>query len=359
MLNNRILIIVIILFIGKNFLFASQDIPKNWPWKGITFSVSTLNGSNISKFDKIKNMNGNMVRLHINLKRDLVDNNLSVTQLIEKNFNTIDKVLDKCKEFNITSIIAFSDFPLEEASECNDKLDPRYWKNEKCLSRMNEIISMTMHRFKNRGSELTAYQLMAEPVTKVDEKGVVPDNWNRVFENIVKLRNKIDNNRYLVFTPGPWASPVGYKEMKKLNYKNIIYNIHMYAPANFTHQKIFTNRFNNWTSYPGWINLEYWNKEKLIHTLRHVKEFQDKNQDLILVGEFNAVQWANGREEYLTDLINIFDNYNWSWVFFGYVTFEGWNPDYEITNIKDKTLHYEGNSSNTWKLLKKLNNSRN
>lgn len=341
-------------FVFKISSFANENVPKNWPWKGITFAVSLLDNNNLSNIEKINYINGNMVRLHVNLKRDLIDTKLTVSELIEKNLLIIDRALDKCKENNLTAIIAFSDFPLEDSRECHSKFQKGYWENPICIRRMLEISEYVMNRFKSRGNELTGYQFMAEPAKKMNGRRVAPKEWPLIFKTIVTLRNKIDKNRYLIYTPGPGASNKGYKNFKPLLSSNIIYNFHMYEPGSYTHQMIFKDRFRSKLVYPGWINYSYWDKEKIKKRLRFVRNFQTSFNKLVMVGEFNAVNWAKGREQYLSDLISIFKEYHWSWVFFGYVLYNGWNPDYELYNEKEKTLKNKGFKTDTWKLLKKM-----
>ena len=86
-------------------------------------------------------------------------------------------------------------------------------------------------------------------------------------------------------------------------------------------------------------------------------EFQNKYKKLIWIGEFSAVRWAPGGDDYVRDLIEIFDSHGWGWSYFCYNSFHGWNPDYD--NVFDPKApgewvkHYVGHNSNRWQILKK------
>ena len=64
-----------------------------------------------------------------------------------------------------------------------------------------------------------------------------------------------------------------------------------------------------------------------------------------------------GGEDYLKDLVAIFNEYNWSWVYFSLNGWHGWNPNYSNKrnlNWKRWREQYIGRESDRWKTLQAL-----
>lgn len=130
----------------------------------------------------------------------------------------------------------------------------------------------------------------------------------------------------------------------------------MYIPQTFTHQGIWEDETH---TYPGRIGTMLWNKQALRQIMMPLKEFQDRNQVPVWIGEFGAIAWADGGEQYLLDLVDIFNQWNWSWTYFSINGYYGWSPDYD--NIKPQPMeswpkHRVGKSSLRWRTLKSMYN---
>ena len=79
-----------------------------------------------------------------------------------------------------------------------------------------------------------------------------------------------------------------------------------------------------------------WNADFMRDVLKPVREFQLKHKALIYVGEFSAVAWAPGAENYLRDAIGIFEEYGWDWSYHAFREWAGWSVEHEGKN--DGTL---------------------
>lgn len=194
-----------------------------------------------------------------------------------------------------------------------------------------------------------------------------PNNWMQIYKNIIKIVRTYDEKRFLIFSPGPWGKPTGYQQIEPFNDKKIIYNFHMYEPHGFTHQGIKGKNANipflgmkgevN-KPYPGNFGNKFWNKDQLKQYMLPIIRFQQKNNVPVSVCEFSAVRWAPGRDEYLRDVIDIFEDNNFSWFYFSLGgTWKGWDPRFEADaksknymDYKDITKH-DLNSSKAWILL--------
>ena len=123
---------------------------------------------------------------------------------------------------------------------------------------------------------------------------------------------------------------------------NVIYQVHMYVPGQFTHQFVH-NAFGeqgskNFIRYPGRTGGEMWDKAMLKKSLQPVRDFQLRHNARIYVGEFSAIAWAPGAEKYINDCIEIFEEYGWDWTYHAFREWDGWSAEHS-TDPDDKTRY--------------------
>ena len=121
--------------------------------------------------------------------------------------------------------------------------------------------------------------------------------------------------------------------------KDVIYQVHMYQPGSFTHQRV-NNPFgekgaNRAITYPGKIDNREYDREMLRKTLAPVRAFQQKHGARIYVGEFSAVTWAPGAAEYLRDCISLFEEYGWDWTYHAFRESPIWDLEKAGTSRAD------------------------
>jgi hypothetical protein len=122
---------------------------------------------------------------------------------------------------------------------------------------------------------------------------------------------------------------------------NLIYSVHAYAPIEYTHQGVMSNHRLEWR-YPGEIQGEKWDRDALRKDLQQIRDFQVKHKVPIFVGEFSAVAWAPGREQYLSDLIDIFEEFGWDWTYHAFREWAGWS----LECTAGKPLEFKPSSQN-------------
>ncbi|MBQ0033031.1 MAG: cellulase family glycosylhydrolase [bacterium] len=120
--------------------------------------------------------------------------------------------------------------------------------------------------------------------------------------------------------PFEWLSP--------LPMSNTIYQVHMYAPFEFSHQRL-SPLFSDAVEYPGAIGDEVWNKDRLRRELQPVRDFQLRYGARILVGEFSAAVWAKGADQWLTDVVSIMNEYGWDWTYHAFREAPCWSLEFE------------------------------
>jgi hypothetical protein len=189
-------------------------------------------------------------------------------------------------------------------------------------------------RFKNHPA-LWAYDLVNEPVqNRFSPVGV--ENWLGIQVKAAKAIRTIDTKTPIMIESDEWDGPAPFAMMEPVDVPNVIYQVHMYFPGEFTHQGVRTdqgivkdkNLQSASISYPGMIAGKQMDKEALRRWLEPVREFQKAYNARIYVGEFSAIRWAPGAAQYLDDCISIFEEYGWDWTYHAFREWPGWSVEH-------------------------------
>lgn len=359
----KILLALLVFIFTHGLTVALADAPPNWPWRGMTISFE---GSRIGEGtgpDDIallkKRLKINSARITLDVRTYSKRFNISPEAAWEKNLAWADRMLDACKAANVTAILSISQFPIDPAlGYIQDS--PEFWNDPAQLDEALRRVRLLAEHFRNRGTELGAYEVLNEPVLREGRSVRVPPQWPAMMYDIVNSIRRSDSARWIVITPAVGGLPSGYADFAPLQAERIIYGAHDYVPLQFTHQGI-----RDWKPgyrYHGYIRLKYWDKKALETYLVPLRSFQQKYSAYVWIGEFSAARWAEGAEQYVEDLAAIFDSYGWGWAYFNYGGYHGWNPDYDTgyatDDRSDWTTHYIGEKSLRWNTLKKIFETR-
>lgn len=194
------------------------------------------------------------------------------------------------------------------------------------------------------------YDLINEPVQDRPSPPGVADYLGTQVRAAKAIR-AIDDQVPVFIEACQWDSAAGFRELEPVPLSNIVYQVHMYVPGSFTHQGVH----GTWTptTYPGEINHQVWDKDRLRTVLQPVREFQRAYNVHIYVGEFSAIRWAPGAADYLRDCIDLFEEYGWDWTYHAYREWDGWSvehgsdpdkhqPSEVATDRKTLLLHWFG-----------------
>lgn len=332
---------------------GEKDAPMNWPWRGVVLNSGNGLPKDISIL--IDRLGINSVRLSLNVRSMAKYQGLNPEKAWRKNLQWADSMLDACKKNGVVGIISLHEIPIDPNLGLTQE-SAGFWNNPEQLAEAVRLAGSLASHFKDRGWELGAYELLSEPVLREGESVINPPQWPQLIQMIIKEIRNHDSQRWIVTTPGLGGLPQIYKDFKPLQFEKIVYGAHMYVPHAFTHQGIQGRKMG--FTYPGMIFPTYWDKKALINSLKDLRSFQEKYGVFVWIGEFGAVRWADGGEQYLLDLASIFDQYGWGWCYFAYKEYHGWNPDYD-TNFstddpKDWKWHNVGKKSTRWTTLKKM-----
>ena len=186
--------------------------------------------------------------------------------------------------------------------------------------------------------DIYGYDILNEPLEPayVYQEGGALD-WNRLAERIGKAIREIDPDTPIIVAPAVGGNPVGFASLRPIDVSNTIYTVHFYLPHGYTHQGV--NGMKMIGAYPG-VNADgrTWDKALLRKALEPVVEFQKRYRVPILVGEFGAARWAPGSDRYLTDSIDLFEEYGWDWCYHAYREWPGWSAEHS-TDPADMARH--------------------
>ena len=331
-------------------LLQAQNLPKGWPWKGIDIMAYAVN-SDPQALQFIIDNKIKYVRIHFHKKKVMQDYNVNGHEALNLNLKWAKEINNKLSLSGIESFITLADFPIS-LKECINKKDVSYWKNKACIEQMYFDVNKTVQYFKN--STILGYEFLGEPVVMKNKKAFQPENWRTVFKNFINITRKIDKNKWLFYSPGPLGLPTAYNKVTPFNDLRIIYNAHMYLPHKYTHQNIEIHE--NSYVYPGYLRFKKWDKEALEKSFLPLIKFQKKYNKPISISEFSVVLWADGSEKYIEDLINIFNKYQWSWIYFNIgELYKGWDArfDAKLDKLRKKNYTYRGEKSKRFSTLKK------
>jgi aryl-phospho-beta-D-glucosidase BglC (GH1 family) len=189
-------------------------------------------------------------------------------------------------------------------------------------------------RFKSHGDTIWGYDLYNEPLDR-NQLPHAPREWRPLAEKIIKAIREIDATAWVIYEPGPGGGAGGLRDLQPLPDYNVIYSTHFYEPGEFTHQGIkditgtdlqkAMEKLN--VAYPGKINGVHFDKAKLASYFKLIDDFRERVPAPWYIGEFSVVRWApaGSGERYLRDVLELFEERNWSWSYHAFREFNGWS----------------------------------
>ena len=232
----------------------------------------------------------------------------------------LDKALDACRRYGLKVVVDMHSPP-----------GGRYANND--LAIFNELQyqdhwvaawEKMARRYKGNAA-VWGYDLINEPVESAPGPSGVADYLGAQVRAAKAVR-AIDPDVPIFIEAAQWDSAAGYRELEPVDVPKVIYQVHIYAPGEFTHQGVH----GAWTptAYPGKIGGKVWDKEQLRRVLQPVREFQLAYNVHIYAGEFSAIRWAPGAADYLRDCIDLFEEYGWDWTYHAYREWDGWSVEH-------------------------------
>lgn len=195
------------------------------------------------------------------------------------------------------------------------------------LSRLvyQEIFRRNWLRLANRYKyhpALWGFDLLNEPSQgTISDAGVL--DFYHLQEAVGKDIRKIDSMTPIIFESDGYASPTTFKWLSPINVSRVIYEAHMYMPMEYTHQGV--QKQWDTLNYPGMIGKDSINAQYLRRVLQPLRDYQLSYGVPVIIGEFSAVRWAPNADRYISDCIQIFEEYGWDWTYHAFREWSGWS----------------------------------
>jgi hypothetical protein len=241
-------------------------------------------------------------------------------QWLNGKLDDLDRVLEACQKYGIKVVIDMHSppggrYPNHDLAIFHEPAYQNHWVA------LWEKIAL---RYQGRPA-LWGYDLINEPVQSIPSPAGMADYLGAQVR-VAKAIRVIDPNTPIFIEAAEWDSAAGFRDLEPVAVPNVIYQVHMYAPGEFTHQGVK----GPWKAitYPGKIGSVFWDKQRIRETLQPVREFQLAYNVHIYAGEFSAARWAPGAAEYLRDCIEVFEEYGWDWTYHAYREWDGWSIEH-------------------------------
>ena len=208
-----------------------------------------------------------------------------------------------------------------------DNSEMRMFYDKACLDLFVSCWEKIARRFKGNTDVIYGYDLLNEPYQKRHD---VPYSYWDVQRMAAEAIRRIDRETTIIMEANWSTSAPAYEYMSPLAMPNVIYQVHMYIPYEYTHQRV-----HGWSPPAKWPDASKgWGKEMIRAKLAPVVAFSKRHNAKIYVGEFSAIAWAEGADRYLKDCIELFDEYGWDWCYHAFNEWRGWNVEYAGDSLK-------------------------
>lgn len=282
----------------------------------------------------------NLLRWQLTMNQNdikLAGNNLEVyDRWLNKKLADLDKALIACKKYGVKVVIDLHSVPGDRDATGETNL----FHDGKLNDHFIAVWQAIAQRYKENPN-VWGFDLINEPI----QYNPSPEGMDYI-ETQIRAANeirKIDQKTSIIIEVNGADSPTRFSTFTAINMPNVIYQVHMYLPFAYTHQGVGNNTSD--LVYPGTIGGKYYDKNTLKELLKPVLDFQLMYKVPIYVGEFTAIRWAPGASKYISDCIDIFEEYGWNWTYHSYREWPGWDVEYE--NGRNNTETAKKASKNT------------
>lgn len=316
-------IIIFVLIVWCANIFANEN--KMQVWRDGARGVNILTKLSLKDLIYLRdNWGANAIRVMC------IDNPLQSNQppfnYIQKNWDRLDSICAYAKRAGLYVIIDPHFFPgVENPKKNGNKLE--IWGNSIYHDNFLKLWRKIAEKFVNE-PEIIGYDLFNEPgLGKYN-----PDLYDTLIVKTIKTIRQIDKNTPIIIEP-PSHNKIKY-DLNLVtfikNYSNLVLSFHYYQPFEYIIGK-------KDEIYPGFksklfFNNGDWkevavNKNELLKTMLRFKNFQEEYKVPIFIGEFDTWRWIPGGDKWVADVINICNQFNWSWTYFAYRDGSPNNPE--------------------------------
>jgi endoglucanase len=267
--------------------------------------------NNFIKEEDFKNIAGlgfNCVRLPFNHK--LIENQDKKFSINKDGVKLLKKAVSWCRKYGIYCILDMHAGPGSQNQDWHSDSDGEMflWKDKKCQERYLRLWEALAKIFKN-DETVAGYDILNEPVIKTNGRKIL-----RPFYKKAVKRIRAADNKHIIFLEGNmWSQRL--EDIEEPFGDNISYSVHFYPPLEFTFN------FHRGLKYPGRINGESWGANKIKRILKTYRDYSEKWNVPIFVGEFGVnsrLGECAGELDWVRDTLECFKEFNFHWTYWTY-----------------------------------------
>jgi len=259
-------------------------------------------------FKNISQMGANCIRLPFNYR-------LITKEYPQSGLMYLKKAFTWAHKYNLVVVLDLHAAP--GAQNCDWHSDSNgqalFWEKEKFRKETLNLWDKLVSEFKDEPA-LIGFDVINEPVL-----GKKPVSLLAAFYKEAVKRIKAIDKKHTIFLEGSlWAQRIDF--LKDLIEENVSISIHTYQPLEFTFN------FEPFYKFPGKINNELWDREKMRKYLEPYFLFSKNNNVPIFVGEF-GINWRGGfwgELNWLTNILETFDEFGFNYTYWTYKAVSGY-----------------------------------
>ena len=266
------------------------------------------------------------------------------------------KSLIEIGKYGMKCIITLVDLPGSPFFSLADNVTMSFWDSKELRLRATKFWALLAEYLIDLRHLIMGYDLINEPYTPEDrEVGYFDENpmtrmetLNNFYRETVNEIRLHDKETVIILKCTWFAMPFTMGILQPLPDPNIKYGFHCYLPPHLTihRDKHYPDRKYPWVfKLPNRTNPEtvVIDKSYLRQLLRdHVVSWQTQHaipSSQMLVAEFGICREVPGAQNYLSDLVELFSAFGWSWLLFSYRDEEWDAMDYELGSHKTNMLY--------------------
>ncbi|MFC1698449.1 glycoside hydrolase family 5 protein [Candidatus Omnitrophota bacterium] len=256
-----------------------------------------------SDIKRIKNLGANCIRVPFNYRL--------VAQ--ERAWNYLDRLISWCRKLRIWLILDLHAAPGAQNPDWHSDSEGRalFWNEKRNRELYFKVWREIAARYKDEPT-IAGYDVLNEAVIK-DHKVLL-----RLYQQVTKEIRKVDQKHILFLEANHYGQQL--RPLGRPKDKNTAYSIHVYLPINFTFN------FQPHLRYPGYIDGQYWNRQKIQQVISGYQQLAQKWQVPIYVGEF-GINYRSpkyyGELRFLEDLLAAFKKCGFHWTYWTYKAVAG------------------------------------
>ena len=274
-------------------------------------------GHSVADYEKIRGWGCNLVRFWMNPDK-------------EGDFEKTDALLPELERLGIHVILA----PATPGPRGPNGNVYRLFNDEALYNRDLENWRKVAERYKD-DERIFAFDLMNEPFQELRKNPDDRYNFLAVQYEAAKIVRAIDPDRVLVASATGGSSPGNYNpcDMRPLPLKDVIYQMHFYAPFFLTHAGLYGTKLLPDDPYPGTEKRgTHWTRKEVGDVMDYMNDFVERWGAQIYVGEFSCMSTQPGAAQWLDDVADLIERHGYRfWTFHSYGEFYGWN----LESIRD------------------------